>query len=593
MNLLFKYRISVVSTVFFLFLSCSGQQQKKIILLETTDVHGMVLPYDYIEKRPSDASLAGVEGYIKQTGLKKEDMILLDNGDNLQGQPTEYYYNFIDTTSTHMNCSIMNFMHYDACTVGNHDIETGHRVYDRVRKEYIFPLLAANAVDIKSGKPYFEPYTIIKRKGLKIAVIGLVTPSIPDWLPPELYSGMEFTDMVETARKWMPVILSQKPDLVVGLFHSGWDKNYDPGKNNYRQENGSAAVAYNIAGFDVIFTGHDHGTACEKIVNREGDTVLVLDGGSHAEKIARADITISVKKKGSKNKVFASGKLVNVKDYKPDNEYIHFCAGFDRTVRDYVDKIIGESTSDISSRDSYFGPSSFTDMIHRVQLEVSGADVSFAAPLSFDVEMPQGKITVGDMFKLYRFENMLYTVSLTGSEIQKYLEYSCSLWFNSMKNENDNIIAFKTGPDGKPVVSGGKARLRNQPYNFDSAAGIDYTVDLSKPAGQRVVISGFSDGRHFDPAKKYKVAVNSYRGSGGGGHFYEGVGLTREELQSKLIWSTDKDLRYFIMKNVEEMKVISPMSYNNWKLIPEQWVSSARSGDYILMFGQAGKHNKK
>jgi len=183
-------RLLLFVSLLIIFQYTDAQKAKKIVILETTDVHGMVLPYDYIEKKPSDVSLASVEGYIKKSGLKKEELLLLDNGDNLQGQPTEYYYNFVDTVSSHLNSRVMNFMKYDAGTVGNHDIETGHSVYDRVRKQYAFPLLAANAVSTASGEPYFKPYTIIRKGDLKIAVFGLVTPSIPEWLPPQLYSGM-------------------------------------------------------------------------------------------------------------------------------------------------------------------------------------------------------------------------------------------------------------------------------------------------------------------------------------------------------------------------------------------------------------------
>jgi len=104
-------------------------------------------------------------------------------------------------------------------------------VYDRLMNEYNFPLLGANAVDIKSGKPYFKPYTIIEKNKIRIAVLGLVTPAIPNWLPEELYSGIEFRDMVETAKKWMPEIMKQKPDLVVGLFHAGWNSENE----DYRQ----------------------------------------------------------------------------------------------------------------------------------------------------------------------------------------------------------------------------------------------------------------------------------------------------------------------------------------------------------------------
>jgi len=572
------------SAIFF----CYGQKPVRLVLLETTDVHGMVMPFDYIEKKKSDASLAGVEGYIKKEGFRHDEMILLDNGDNLQGQPAEYYFNFIDTVSRHLNSAIMNFMNYDACTVGNHDIETGHRVYDRVRKEYRFPLLAANAVDVNTGKPYFEPYTILKRNGLKIIVFGLVTPSIPDWLPLELYRGMEFTDMVEAAKKWMPVMKAEKPDLIVGLFHSGWDKNYDHKGNNYHPENGTAAVAYNVPGFDVIFAGHDHNAACEKIVNIAGDTVLVIDGGSHAQIIGRADVLFKNTDRSGRKRISVSGEILSVREYKPDSTFLAFTVNYDKTIMNYVDKVIGSSTATVSSRDSYFGSSSFTDLIHRIQLELTGADISFAAPLSFDVEIPEGKITVGDMFKLYRFENMLYTMKMTGSEIKNYLEFSYGGWLNTMTGPADHLIAFRLGLDGNPVMSGTRARLKNQPYNFDSAAGIDYTVDVSKPAGDRIRIKGLSDGRPFEEGKSYRVAVNSYRGNGGGGHFFEGAGIGKDELRRRIIASTDKDLRYYMLKYIEKKGTISPAPFNNWKIIPESWALDAGKKDYILMFGTQG-----
>jgi 2',3'-cyclic-nucleotide 2'-phosphodiesterase/3'-nucleotidase len=569
--------------------SCSDPAPRKVIILETTDVHGFILPYDFVEKSELKASLAGVSGYIKKTGIERGELVLLDNGDNLQGQPEEYYYNFIDTISPHFNSLVMNYMGYDAGTVGNHDIEAGHSVYDRVRKEYRFPMLAANAVDIKTGEPYFEPYTIIIKNKLKIAVFGLVTPSIPDWLPPELYSGMEFRDMVETAKKWMPEILKNKPDVVVGLFHSGWDKEYRNEKGTGQMnENGSAAVAYKVPGFNVIFNGHDHAIANEKIVNSAGDTVLILDGGSRAEKIASAAIVVSGKRINGVRNVRAEGSIIDVKDFAPDKEFLDMFADNNKVIRTYVDKVIGESVTSVSSRESFFGSSAFTDMIHSFQLEVSKADISFSAPLSFDVEIKKGPVTVGDLFKLYRFENMLYTMKLSGSEILKYLEFSYSLWFNTMKGKNDHLMNFRTGHDGKPVITNGRARLRNQSYNFDSAVGIDYTVDVSKPAGNRITIKGFSDGRPFEMDKIYLVAVNSYRGSGGGDHFYEGVGLTPEKLRSRLVSSTQKDLRYYILKSVEKKKSLDPLPVNNWKVIPEDWVKAAKQKDYILLFGNNG-----
>jgi len=566
--------------------SCSVVSKKSIRIIETTDIHGVILPYDFVEKRKLNFSMASSFTYITQIRGGKNATLLLDNGDNLQGQPEVYYYNFIDTISSHFLAEVMNYMQYDACTIGNHDIEAGHEVYDRLVREYTFPLLGANAVDSRTGKPYFQPFRIFDKGGIRIAVFGLVTPAIPNWLPPELYSGIEFKDMVETAKQWMPAILDEKPDLVVGLFHSGWDRNEaTPDHNNRFSENGSAAVAYNVPGFNIIFTGHDHKIANEKFVNSAGDTILILNGGSRSEKLAEADITVFSKKIKGKPQMKISGQIVNVADYKPDPEFIEKYQHENITIDDYVNRVIGTSSSTITSRDAYFGPSAFVDMIHTIQLEITGADISFAAPLSFDVRINKGPITVGDMFKLYRFENMLYTMSLSGDEIQKYLEYSYSGWLNTMKGPSDLMLKLRTAKNGKPVITNDKASLKNQSYNFDSAAGIYYSVDVSKPEGSRIEIKGFTDGRTFEKNKMYKVAVNSYRGNGGGGHFTEGAGIDKDELRKRLITSTDRDLRYYIIKSIETKKTISPEPLNNWKIIPEKWVSTARSSEYYLLFG--------
>jgi 2',3'-cyclic-nucleotide 2'-phosphodiesterase / 3'-nucleotidase len=566
--------------------SCSRTVNKSVSIIESTDIHGVILPYDFIEGEKLNSSMASSYDYIKMVRGKMDATFLLDNGDNLQGQPEVYYYNFIDTLSPHFLSEVMNYMKYDAGTVGNHDIEAGHAVYDRMVKKDDFPLLAANAVDIATGKPYFKPYRIIEKDGIKIAVLGLVTPAIPNWLPSELYSGIEFKDMVETARKWMPEIQSEKPDLVVGLFHSGWDRGEAIIKQtNNLNENGSAAVAYNVPGFDIIFTGHDHKTANEKFVNLLGDTVLILNGGSRSEKLAEADIRFSSHKIKGKLKKKISGQIINVSDYKPDSSFIRKFTPQYKTVYEYVNRVIGNSSATITSRDAYFGPSAIIDMVHSIQLEITGADISFTAPLSFDVKIDKGPVTVGDMFKLYRFENFLYTMSLSGEEVRKYLEYSYSGWLNTMKGPDDLLLKLRIGKDGKPLLTNGKAWFKNQSYNFDSAAGINYTVDVSKPEGSRIIITGLTDGRPFEINKKYKVAVNSYRGNGGGGHFTEGAGISKDELSKRVISSTDRDLRYYILKSIEKKKTINPVPLNNWKIIPEKWVRDVQPGEAALLFG--------
>jgi 2',3'-cyclic-nucleotide 2'-phosphodiesterase / 3'-nucleotidase len=447
--------------------SCSTKKQELISIFETTDVHGAVFPFDFIEQKSLDVSLANAATYLSNSKKADSKYILLDNGDNLQGQPGEYYYNFIDTLSPHLNAEIMNYLGYDAACVGNHDIETGHSVYDRIRKEYRFPLLAANAVDILTGKPYFKSYIIINKYDVKIAVMGLITPAVPYWLPEKLYSGIKFRNMLETAEEWMPVILSEKPDLVVGLFHSGWDRSYTSGKSDSILENGSAEVAYNVPGFDIIFNGHDHEVVNERIINTNGDTVLILDGGSRSEKIARADIILT--KKGLKGRKMkrVTGIITDLKAYSPDNEYINKFSRQYQTVNEFVNRVIGTSTASICSKESYFGSSAFVDLVHSVQLKTSGADISFSAPLTFNTCIKKGAVKISDMFKLYRFENMLYTLKMSGEEIKNYLEYSYAGWFNTIKGPEDLLIKLKTGNDGNPYKKSNKVYLQNPPYDFD------------------------------------------------------------------------------------------------------------------------------
>jgi 2',3'-cyclic-nucleotide 2'-phosphodiesterase/3'-nucleotidase len=398
---------------------------------------------------------------------------------------------------------------------------------------------------------------------------------------------MEFRDMVETAGYWMPFILKEKPDIVVGLFHSGWEDAENAARTTVSlNESGSGSVAESIPGFDIIICGHNHNLVNKKVMNSGGDSVLILEGGSRSENIVRADVIIHGNKAGKKGNKFISGSIIDVEKYHPDPLFISKFASQKNIIDDYVNKTIATFNTSVSSRDSYFGPSAFVDLIHTIQLEITGADVSFSAPLSFDVVIKSGPVTTGDMFKLYRFENMLYTMSLSGIEIRKYLEYSYSLWYSTMKGPNDHLLTFRILENGKPVLTNGKAWLKNQSYNFDSAAGIEYSVDVSKPEGERVLIKSFSNGAPFEENKTYMVAVNSYRGNGGGGHFTEGAGIRKDELQARLVKSTGRDLRYYILNYLEQKKNIYPFAINNWKLIPEKWVAKAIPADRELLFGK-------
>lgn len=560
------------------------EAQEKVVklkIVETSDVHGNFYPYDFVRRQPSAGSLARVYTWVQQERRRFGDnLILLDNGDILQGQPSAYYYNYIDTVSPHLTAEMLNFMAYDAGNMGNHDIETGRAVFDRWTGDCRFPVLGANILDTATGKTHLKPYVVLEREGVKIAVLGMITPAIPMWLSENLWPGLRFEDMEAAARKWIPFIREQeKPDVIIGLFHAGKNAVWMGGK--YR-DNASVEVASRVPGFDVILAGHDHARACFKVANEAGDSVLVVNPANNAVTVGDVEITLTLRG-GKVTDKLVEGRLTDVGTLEPSPEFMQHFAGQYDAIQAFVSKKIGRFTQPISTRPAYFGPSAFVDLIHRLQLEIGKAEISLAAPLFFNARIEAGDIYVSDMFNLYKYENMLYTMSLSGKEIRGALEMSYALWTNQMHSPGDPLLLLR-----ESSVSGAEERtfFQHPSYNFDSAAGIIYTVDITRPAGQKVTILSMADGTPFDENRMYKVAVNSYRGNGGGELLTKGAGISQEELKSRILFSTDKDLRYYLMQYIEQRQIVTPRSLDQWKFIPANWVKPAAERDYKKLFGE-------
>ncbi|MEZ5069732.1 MAG: 5'-nucleotidase [Bacteroidales bacterium] len=243
-------------------------------------------------------------------------------------------------------------------------------------------------------------------------------------------------------------------------------------------------------------------------------------------------------------------------------------------VEDYLDDTITWLAEEMRSLDALFGPSSMMSLIHQLQKEISGADLSFTAPLSLNSTLRKGPLLVSDMFALYRFENLLYTMDLSGREIDGFLEYAAGLWFQGTGGQEPHLLRFDPDHPG---------RLAEPYYNFSTASGIDYEIDLRKPVGDRVAIQRFSNGNPFDPDSTYRVAVNSYRGNGGGGHLTQGSGIPQGELAGRVVGSTDIDLRYLLMQMLSQHDTLRPRAESNWKILPEDWARSASASDRLLL----------
>lgn len=553
----------------------STSESKEVKIFATTDVHGSFFPYDFIEARPLNGSLARVASYVKRARKNNPDgVILLDNGDILQGQPINYYYNFIEADEPNIAAQCLNYMKYDAHTCGNHDIEPGAPCYTQFFKNLSCPALGANIIDTATGKPYLKPYTVITRHGIRIAVIGLITPAIPHWLMPEVWQGLQFTDMATAAQQWVAhVKKTEQPDIIVGLFHSGRQGGITL---SGCRENTCEEIARQVTGFDIIIYGHDHRPACETVHNASHGDVLLINSGNAARQIAEITLTIENGLVSGK-----SGRLVSVAHEQPDQEYMsHFSAQIEK-VKQWAARRIGNITHTITTRDCFFGPSAFTDLIHNLQLQITGADISIAAPLTFNATLHKGSITVADMFKLYKYENTLCVLRMTGREIRQHLEMSYAQWVNTMTSPDDHIMLLN-----KERATYERAVFQHMYFDFDSAAGIDYVVDVTKPAGQRVVILQKSDGTPFLEDKTYSVAMNSYRANGGGQLLTHGARIPKDELPQRIISQTTLDQRHYLMMQIQQMHTISPQPNANWHFAPKEWTDNAIKRDRKLIFGE-------
>lgn len=551
----------------------------RIKVLATSDIHGCFFPYNFIERKEMKGSLARASHYVKEQRKEfGQNLILLDNGDILQGQPTCYYCNYVNPKMPNAAATAINYMKYDAQAMGNHDIETGHAVYDKWISEVKCPMLGANVVDKVTGKPYLKPYLVLERENVKIAVLGLLTPAIPNWLHESLWSGLHFEEMVECSKRWVKHIKEvDNPDVIVGLFHSGWNGGISTLHYN---EDATESVAKNVDGFDIIFFGHDHNKREAIIKSPSGKDVLCLDPSCNAMYIADATIDITLEDGKVKNKQI-EGLIADISDTPIDQDFVHCMKAVEDSVRQYTGRKIGTFTKTISTSDCFFGSSPFNDFIHEIQLNVTGAEISFNAPLTFESRINEGDVFMSDMFKLYRYENQMYVMKMRGKEVRKHLEMSYDQWVNTMTSPDDHIMLLSE----KTQYDRQKCGFKNLTFNFDSAAGIDYVVDVTKPNGQKVKILQMSNGEPFVEDKWYRVVMNSYRGNGGGELLTKGAGISAKELESRIMWKSDKDQRYYIIKEIEKKGTVTPISYNNWKFIPEEWTKNAIERDKEALFG--------
>lgn len=564
----------------FSFASCSQNKLKdgeyKLEIYATNDLHGRFFDSLYVNNQSQQVhphSLASISTKMKEVRANSDNgqVVLLDIGDHLQGDNAVFYYNFIDTVEEHIFSKVMNYLNYDAVVVGNHDIEPGAKVYDKVVGELNMPYLAANAINTETGEPYFAPYTILNKNGVKVAVIGLTNPNIPSWLSPELWEGIKFEEVVPTLEYWVAQVREKEnPHFVIAAMHAGLgDEESDD------IENPARFVAKNVKGIDLVLAAHDHRVTAEKFENGDKE-IWVLEGGSRAFSLSKATVQLTAKN-GAIVSTMVSGENIPMTEVEPDAEYMqHFRNEF-LAVKKFTNRSVGTLNNDIDSRDAYFGPSAYVDMIHTLQLKASGADISFVAPLSFNTRVEKGVLNYQNLLDIYPFENQLNVIEMTGNEIKNYLEYSYAQWVNPSPQQSGHLLNLNTESND------GKIRFKSPTYNFDSAAGINYEVDITKKEGDRVRILSLADGTKFDPNAKYTVALTSYRASGGGDLLQDGAGIPKEEMEDRFV-ARLADIRELLYDQIQADGFIDAERLNQWRFVPKVTAEWLGKKDYGLLF---------
>ena len=522
-------------------------QRAHLVILGTTDMHGRIFPIDYYTNKYDNVGIAKVATLIKQARKDDPDLLLVDSGDTIQGTPLEYIHNRRNNTPPDPMMLAMNALQYDSMTVGNHEYNFGLKVVEKARREAKFPWLSANTYNTRAkGDPsnYHTPYIIKEVQGVRVGILGLTTPGIPNWENPPNYEGLEFKETVSEAKKWVPILRDQeKVDVVVIAMHMGIEEDLrtgQPNPSNVPNENAAVAIARQVPGVDVILMGHTHREVNDLIVNG----VLLTQANRWASHVARADLYLEKSEPTGRWKVIAkaSRTIPVTEKTEIDPEIARLGEPYDKETQAWLGRAIGESAAELTARDCRFHDSAIIDLIQRVQLEAGNADVSMAACFNERAHIAKGAVTVRDIAGLYEYENTLVTLELTGQQLKDALEVSARY--------------FKEYQPGKSLNDLVDSRIPG--FNFDVAQGVNYDIDITKPFGQRIQNLRFK-GKALSPTQKLRVVTNNYRVNGGGGFtMYR---------NAPVLFRSSAEVRELIIDWVEKNKTVPTLTDNNWRIV--------------------------
>ncbi|MDK1343642.1 5'-nucleotidase C-terminal domain-containing protein [Streptomyces sp. 378] len=556
-----------------------GTKRYAFTVLGTTDLHGNVFNWDYFtdkefdDRDHNDVGLAKVSTLVNRVREEKgrRNTLLIDAGDTIQGTQLSYYYAKVDPITAeggpvHPMAQAMNAMDYDAAALGNHEFNYGIPVLRKFEQQCRFPLLGANALDAKTLRPAFAPYSMHRLRtphgrDVKVAVLGLTNPGIAIWDKANVQGKMTFPGLEEQAAKWVPKLRSMGADVVIVSAHSGSSGTSSYGDQLPYIENAAALVAEQVPGIDAILVGHAHTEIPEYFVanKKTGKRVVLSEPLKWGQRLTLFDFEL-VWEKGCWKVEKVGAKVLNSNTVEEDPKITKLLLDEHEKVVAYVNQVIGTNAAEMTSAEAPYKDVPIIDLINRIQADtvrqaLAGTEhaalpvLSQAACFSRSARIPAGRVTIRDVAGLYVFENTLEARLMTGAQMKAYLEFSAN-YFAQTAPDAAVDPAKLTNANGTPD------------YNYDVVSGLSYEIDIAKPAGSRVTNVRF-EGRPLADDARFVFAVNNYRANGGGNFPHVAA--------APVLWSNSEEIRNTMIAWVKAKGAIDPAEFAavDWKLTRE------------------------
>ncbi len=470
-----------------LLLAASRLGAVTLTILHTSDLHGRVHPHDELADADLGEGLARVAAAVRSIRAEGHPTLLLDSGDTIEGSPTQALV-FAGRIGGAADPTVraMNLVGYDAMAIGNHEFDFGVDRLQASRRQAAFPWLSANTLG-PDGEPAFPPYAVKEIAGVRVGILGVVTPRVASWESPSSLKGLRFGDSVEAARRYVPILRGrERCDLVVVIAHEGFERDPKTGKPRPDAgENQAYALATEVDGIDLVLSGHAHLVVAPTLVGK----VWVSEPGRWGNTLTRFDVTLE--RSGEAWSVTRiAGRNLPMRSIGPDASVVADSAA----EHDAAMKVLADEAAVLEAPVSPAGArghdTALVDWLQAVQRREGEADLSFASLLPARLAAwPAGPLTVRQIWQFYPYENGLVTVQATGKQVRAALERSAACL----------------------------SRARELARDCDAVSGADYVVDLSRPEGRRIA-SLTRGGREIEDGDVLTVAINSYRASGGGGY---------------------------------------------------------------------------